>query len=213
MLTNAVEKGTGNVVRSNVVPIAGKTGTAQLINKDGAVYGHNVSFCGYFPADDPQYSCIVFMHRPSGNPSGGLMCGTVFKTIAEKIYSRQSKIIVRSMKPDSTRISVPEVKNGNAKSLAYILDELDVKTSGQIKSEYVSGKRNMTAKTIEMKEITFRKDLVPNVVGMGAKDAVFALEKCGLNVRLSGRGKVVSQSSPAGTRVVKGQTITITLKN
>jgi cell division protein FtsI (penicillin-binding protein 3) len=213
MLTNAVEKGTGNAAYSEAVSIAGKTGTAQLIDKNGTVYGHNVSFCGYFPADEPQYSCIVFMHRPSGNPSGGLMCGTVFKIIAEKIYSRQSKIIVRSMKPDSTRISIPEVKNSHAKSLAYILDELDIKTSGSIKSEYVSGRRNMTTPSIDMKEITVRGDLVPNVMGMGAKDAVFALEKCGLNVRLSGWGKVVSQSLPTGTRVVKGQTVTITLKN
>jgi cell division protein FtsI (penicillin-binding protein 3) len=213
MLTNAVEKGTGNAAYSHSVSIAGKTGTAQLIDKNGTVYGHNVAFCGYFPADEPQYSCIIFMHRPLGYPSGGLMCGAVFKTIAEKVYSRQAKIIVRSMKPDSTRISIPEVKNGHAKSLEYILDELDVKTSGRIKSEYVSGRRNTATQSVDMKEITVMDNLVPNVVGMGAKDAVFALEKCGLNVRLSGWGKVVSQSSPPGTRVEKGRTVTITLKN
>ncbi|MDR0756450.1 MAG: transpeptidase family protein [Tannerella sp.] len=213
MLTNAVEKGTGNAAFSKSVSIAGKTGTAQLIDKNGTIYGHNVSFCGYFPADEPQYSCIVFMHRPSGYPSGGLMCGTVFKTIAEKIYSCQTKIIVRSMKPDSAGIYIPEVKNGHAKSLAYILDELDVRTSGPIKFEYVSGKRNMATQSVNMQEIPVRDGLVPNVEGMGAKDAVYALEKCGLNVRLSGWGKVVSQSSPPGTRVVKGRTVTIVLKN
>jgi cell division protein FtsI (penicillin-binding protein 3) len=213
MLVNTVEKGTGSAARSDVVSIAGKTGTAQLINRDGTIYGHNVSFCGYFPADNPQYSCIIFMHRPNGNPSGGIMCGTVFKSIAEKIYSRQSKIIVRSMAPDSASIGVPEVKSGNAKSLAYVLDELNIKNTGAVKSGYVSGKRNMTTQSLDIKELTVRDDLIPSVIGMGAKDAVFALEKCGLNVRLSGRGKVESQSLPPGGRIVKGQTITISLKN
>ncbi|MDR1331551.1 MAG: transpeptidase family protein [Tannerella sp.] len=213
MLANTVEKGMGNAAYSHVVPIAGKTGTAQLINRSGVVYGHNVSFCGYFPADKPQYACIIFMHRPEGNPSGGLMCGTVFRTIAEKIYSSQSKIIVRSMTPDSTRISVPEVKNGNTKSLAYVLNRLDVKNEGAAKTEYALAKQNMTAQSIEMKEINIQDNLVPGVIGMGAKDAVFALEKCGLNVRLSGRGKVEFQSAPPGSRITRGQTITITLKN
>jgi cell division protein FtsI (penicillin-binding protein 3) len=213
MLINAVEKGTGNAAHSDVLLIAGKTGTAQLIGKDGVVYGHNVSFCGYFPADNPQYSCIIFMHRPHGNPSGGLMCGTVFKTIAEKIYSRRSKIIVRSMEADSTRIRIPEVKSGHAKSLMSVLDELDIKSSGAIKTGYASGKRNATTQSIDIKEITVKNDLIPNVIGMGAKDAVFVLEKGGLNVRLSGKGKVESQSISPGTRIIKGQTITITLKN
>jgi cell division protein FtsI (penicillin-binding protein 3) len=213
MLVNAVGKGTGSAAHSDVVLIAGKTGTAQLIGRDGVVYGHNVSFCGYFPADNPQYSCVIFMHRPHGNPSGGLMCGTVFKTIAEKIYSGQSKIIVRSMEADSARIRIPEVKNGQAKSLMYVLDELDIKSSGAIKTGYVSGKRNAASQSIDIKEITVKNGLTPNVVGMGAKDAVFVLEKCGLNVRLSGKGRVESQSVSPGTRFVKGQTIAITLKN
>ncbi|MDR2121118.1 MAG: transpeptidase family protein [Tannerella sp.] len=213
MLTNAVEKGTGRMAYSKSVSIAGKTGTAQLLNKDGTVYGHNVSFCGYFPADHPQYSCIVFMHRPAASPSAGSMCGTVFKTIAEKVHARRSKIVVRSMKPEANRLAVPEVKNGNAKSLAYILNELDIKTSGSINSEYVSGHRNPETQTVDMKEITVRRNLVPDVTSMGAKDAVFVLEKCGLNVRLSGRGKVVSQSLPAGSSVVRGRTITIKLNN
>jgi len=215
MLANTVanSKATAHVVHSEVVSIAGKTGTAQIVNRQGSVIGHNVSFCGYFPVDNPQYSCIVFMHRPNGSPSGGLMCGSVFKTIAEKVYSRQEKIVVRSMEADSMRTVVPQVKSGDAEAMAYVLDELNIKSTGKVKSDYAAGRRNPNTQSIDMQELAFNNNLVPNVTGMGAKDAVYVLEKCGLNVRLSGRGRVESQSVPSGQRVVKGQTITITLRN
>ena len=59
---------------------------------------------------------------------------------------------------------------------------------------------------------TLREGLVPLVVGMGAKDAVYLLEQAGLHVTLTGIGRVASQSIPAGHKVVKGQGIWITLK-
>jgi len=176
MLKDVVNQpdGTGKPAHSDAVTIAGKTGTAQII-AGGGVSGHNVSFCGYFPADKPKYSCIVFMHRPQGTPSGGNMCGTAFKAIAEKIYSLESEIKVSEMKADSALVAVPQVK----------------------KTE---------------KDIKIQDGLVPNVVGMGAKDAIFILERSGLNVRIAGRGRVEKQSLTPGQRITKGQSITITLK-
>ncbi|MDR3308988.1 MAG: penicillin-binding protein 2, partial [Tannerella sp.] len=85
--TPAKRDGTGKPAKSEVITIAGKTGTAQ-IQQGGSVIGHNVAFCGYFPYEKPLYTCIVSITRPhSGPPSGGTMCGTVVKEIAEKIYS------------------------------------------------------------------------------------------------------------------------------
>jgi cell division protein FtsI (penicillin-binding protein 3) len=216
MLVNVVEKGTGSPVHSDAVSIAGKTGTAQIL-KNGKYQRdrHRVSFCGYFPADQPQYSCIVVITHPRiGYPSGGTMPGGVFKTIAEKIYAYQTKSDLLSMDDDPEKVSVPNVKNGNAQALEYVLDELNIKTNPkQIKSGYVIGERKTENNYIEIKKLTVRDHTVPYVIGMGAKDAVYTLEKCGLRVNLSGRGKVVSQSVSPGQQAVKGQTVAIVLKN
>lgn len=212
MLVNVVEKGTGAAVHSDVVSIAGKTGTSQIAT-GGGYESHNVSFCGYFPAEKPQYTGIVVIRRPRiGYPSGGTMSGGVFKTVAEKVYSHQVKLNIRSIDSDSAKVEVPAVKNGDTKSLKYVLDELNVKTKiDQISTDYVLGERHNNA--LEVKELTVQSGLVPRVIGMGAKDAVYALENSGLRVGLSGKGKVVSQSIAPGQRITKGQTVSIVLKD
>ncbi|MDR0843760.1 MAG: transpeptidase family protein [Tannerella sp.] len=214
MLTDVVEKGTGNAVHSDVVSIAGKTGTAQIAT-GGSYQSHQVSFCGYFPAENPQYSCIVMIRRPRiGYPSGGTMSGGVFKVIAEKLYSRQVQFDLRHIEGDSARVMLPAVRNSDTKALEYVLDELDIDTKpGRLKSGYAIGERTKGTDFMEIKPLTVKEGLVPHVVGMGAKDAVYALENCGLRVKFAGHGQVVSQSIPAGQKAVKGQTVAIVLKN
>lgn len=215
MLEGVVEKGTGKAVHSDIIRIAGKTGTAQIAS--GGVYrqaGHQVSFAGYFPADKPKYSCIVVIRQPrNGYPSGGTMAGGVFKEIAEKIYANHTPIPVRKMETDSTAVLLPYVKAGNKISIKNVLDELDIcmdsdSANGEwVRSEKVQGENN-----IRIEDITIRNGLVPSVYGMGAKDAVFLLENAGLRVSMIGAGRVTSQSIPAGSRVQKGKSILITLK-
>ncbi|MDR2921676.1 MAG: PASTA domain-containing protein [Tannerella sp.] len=212
MLVNVVEKGTGSPVHSDVVSIAGKTGTSQIA-VGGGFQSHNVSFCGYFPAEKPQYTGIVVVRRPRiGYPSGGTMSGGVFKTIAEKVYSHQVKLDIRTIDNDSAKVEIPEVKNGDTKSLKFVLNELNIKTKlDQISTDYVLGEQNNNA--LEVKELNVQKGLVPRVIGMGAKDAVYLLENSGLRVNFSGKGKVISQSIAPGQRVTKGQTVLIVLKD
>ena len=214
MLVNVVEKGTGTAVHSDVVSIAGKTGTSQIAI-GGGFDSHNVSFCGYFPAEKPQYTGIVVIRRPRiGYPSGGTMSGGVFKTIAEKVYSHQVKLDIRSIDSDSSKVEIPVVKNGDVKALKFVLDELNIKTQlDHVTTEYVSGERNLDDNSLEVKGVSIKPGLVPRVIGMGAKDAVYALENCGLQVNLSGKGKVVSQSIAPGERVVKGHTVLIVLND
>lgn len=89
VLADVVKEGTGKIVRSENVSIAGKTGTAQLKTARGG-YQNTASFCGYFPADQPKYTCLVLIKNPRiGIPSGGKMAGTVFREIAETITSGQ----------------------------------------------------------------------------------------------------------------------------
>ena len=214
MLENVVEKGTGKAVHSDVVRIAGKTGTAQIAQ--GGVYrsaGHQVAFCGYFPAEDPRYTCIVVIRQPSiGYPSGGTMSGAVVKSIAEKIYSNFMPYDVRTMARDSAAVLYPLPKAGNRNALEAVLAKLKVGIDlDSLKSGWVMGERIEGRDSVRLKNLDLRKDLVPNVVGMGAKDAVYLMEKAGLRVSLDGLGSVSSQSIVPGTRVLKGQTVRLIL--
>ncbi|MDR2775489.1 MAG: PASTA domain-containing protein [Tannerella sp.] len=205
--------GTGWQAHTDVITIAGKTGTAQIAS--GGTYrtsGHNVSFCGYFPYEAPLYSCIVVISRPrAGIPSGGLMCGTVVKEIAEKVYANCTVFDMKKVSDDSSKVIYPTVKNGDCEALKNVMDELKIKlnTTGKVDSKYVTAQRNN--KGIALKELPLIEGLVPDVVGMGAKDAVYALENRGLQVSLSGRGNVVSQSIKKGSKVASGQTVVLTL--
>jgi len=214
MMVNVVEKGTGTTFRSNTVSFAGKTGTARIAS--GGSYSsaaHNLSFCGYFPADNPQYTCMVVIQRPRNATPSGSLPGSVFKTIAENIYSHQTKIDLRKMAVDSTRVKNPAVKNGSTKALRNIFDAFKINNNAtQINSVYATYENKPGKEQIELKELSVQEGIVPNVIGMGAKDAIYALEKNGLKVGFSGRGQVVSQSIPSGQRAVHGQTVNIVLK-
>lgn len=215
MLEGVVEKGTGKAAHSDIVRIAGKTGTAQIASGGGyRRAGHQVSFAGYFPADKPKYSCIVVIRQPRiGYPSGGTMAGGVFKEIAEKIYANRTPIRVKTMEVDSTAILLPFVKAGEKRAIENVLDELGVPVNADsARGEWVRAQMIKDKNDIQIEDITIRSGLVPSVYGMGAKDAVFLLESAGLRVSISGAGKVKSQSIPAGSRVQKGKSILITLK-
>ena len=131
MLEGVVEHGTAKVIKSDKISLAGKTGTAQL--SQGALgytsggKKHQVSFCGYFPADKPAYSCIVVVRAPrNGYPSGGGMCGMVFKNIAERVYAQGRSVAIEANKDTSVLIA-PKVKNGNFEDLATVLGRLNLR--------------------------------------------------------------------------------------
>ena len=208
-------QGTGKPARSTIVRIAGKTGTAQLSKgKAGYKSGgttYQVSFCGYFPADDPIYSCIVVIRRPlNGSASGGLMSGKVFKQIAEAIYGRENAIKPVNLDDESRLVEVPKVKSGLSDQSKYVLKKLNIRYTDSLKGNWATVKS--TNDRILLKEEQIPDKTVPNVIGMGAKDAVFALESTGLQVNLLGRGEVFAQSLDAGTAISRGQTITVQLR-
>jgi len=212
MLLGVVEKGTGRAVYSDAISIAGKTGTAQLDYGLGGRVSHQVSFCGYFPAENPIYSCIVVIRRPRiGYPSGGTMSGAVVKDIAEKIYANSMPINIKDVKPDSTAVLLPQPKYGRLASLRHTLDALKIDfDTDSTKTDWVASSK--PKEKVNLKDITIIEGLVPNTVGMGAKDAVFLMESAGLRVNISGTGRVVSQSVPSGAKITKGQYVSLTLK-
>ena len=208
--------GTAKAVHSPHVRIAGKTGTAQ-ISKGSAGYkaggkSHQVSFCGFFPYENPRYTCIVVIREPRiGLPSGGLMSGVVVKNIAERIIAIDTTTSIIDIKSDSTLIAKnkrPSVKSGRSTAIKTVMKKLNqpVSTSND---EWLIAK--IDENKIQFNSLPVQKRVTPNFYNMGAKDAVFLCEEVGLKVNFSGVGKVISQSIPAGTKIDKGQTIELVL--
>ncbi|CEA14993.1 Cell division protein FtsI [Fermentimonas caenicola] len=210
MLVGVVENGTAKVVASDYFSIAGKTGTAQIAG-GGGYSGYYVSFSGYFPADEPMYTIFVGLRKPKGVPSGGGMAGMVFKNIAEQTYLRKVRLLAEDCKVDSTLQKAPEIKHGNWNNNKYVLNKLNLSVADKNSdSDWVKIKFENNEYLTE--EIALNNSKIPDVKGMGARDAVYLLEKSGLRVNLIGSGKVVSQSFTPGQNLVKGTTITITLR-
>ncbi|MCR5158139.1 MAG: transpeptidase family protein [Prevotella sp.] len=195
ILTHVVSQGLGKRAGSRSFPVAGKTGTAQVsdaeFNYHSGVRCHWLSFCGYFPADKPRYSCIVCVKTTNGPASGGLVSGTVFHNIAEGVMSKDVRMVASKAR-DEHSVFVPDVKNGDSEAASYVLKRLDIKDAPVGNVETTDG-------------------VMPNVTGMGARDAVFLLEKMGLKVRITGTGDVKGQSIPAGTSLKAGMTCRLEL--
>ena len=219
ILEKVVSEGLGKPAGSKQFHVSGKTGTAQVSKGSGGYKSgtmqYLVSFCGYFPSENPKYSCIVAIQKSGLPASGGLMAGSVFSEIAERVYAKHLAQDLKEAK-DSTSILTPDVKHGNMASARYILDEIDVKTMGIEK--YDEGKpiwgkvTHEPNQSITLSESEINEKKVPRVIGMGAKDAVYLLESLGLRVHLTGMGKVRSQSIPAGNTLHKGKTIQLRLQ-
>ena len=218
ILEKVVSEGLGKRAGSKQFHVSGKTGTAQVSQgKGGYKTGkmqYLVSFCGYFPSEEPKYSCIVAIQKSGLPASGGQMAGSVFSEIAERVFAKHLAQDLKGAK-DSTAILTPDVKNGNLSAAYYVLDEIDVKVKGvkgYNKNKPVWGSVSHTPNVeITLNPKNTETNRVPNVVGMGAKDAVYLLENAGLKVQLTGIGKVKSQSIQAGNTLHKGKTIHLRL--
>jgi cell division protein FtsI (penicillin-binding protein 3) len=208
--------GTGHAVKSKYVRIAGKSGTA-LISKGGSGYksgGKNylVSFCGYFPADNPLYTCIVVIRDPQkGYASGGTMSGSVFRSIAEHTMALKSNLKPENMVLDSILVFpfFPIAKSGNYNALETAMSDLGLKWNGK-SSDWVKTLNENESMSIE--PIAIDKNLVPDLIGMGAKDAMFLSGQSGLRVQLMGKGKVVSQHPRPGESYQRGEMISLKLE-
>ena len=217
MLEGVVERGTAQNIRNDNYKIAGKTGTAQIANKesgytDKSKISHQASFVGYFPADNPKYSCIVVVNAPSRNVYyGNIVAGPVFKEIADKVYATNYRMHegINSLENESVRnTEVPYTKNSHREELKNALSYLDIKVNDDnVNSDWVLTTRLDSC--VKLSNRTVTENLMPNVKGMGVKDAVFILENLGLSVELQGRGTILKQSVAPGTRISKGDLVVI----
>ena len=211
ILEHVVSQGLGRKAGSRMFKVAGKTGTAQIAEGGGYKTGivkYWLSFAGYFPADNPRYSCIVCLKKSGLPASGGGMSGVVFHHISEGVMARNLKLKVEDAH-DTTSILIPDVKNGDILEANYVLGHLDIKTNQSWGGSYANGnpvwgKAERQSGLVALQQVQVDKHIAPNVIGMGAKDAVYLLEGMGLKVKLHGRGKVKSQSYAAGKSVTQG---------
>lgn len=178
ILAQVVSEGLGKPAGSTQFNTSGKTGTAQISQgaggyKSGTTH-YLLSFCGYFPSENPQYTLFVALQKTGLPASGGLMAGDVFKNISERIYAKNLST-----------------------NLAAAVDTVK------------STKKPFRKKTLQEERTT--PELVPDVTGMSLKDATYLLSSRGMKVRVSGTGRIISQSIPYGKKVNKGETILLHL--
>lgn len=215
LMEGVVERGSATNLRHAAYKIAGKTGTAQVATgaggyKNGKVT-YQASFVGYFPADQPQYSCIVVVNNPGGAYYGNVVAGPVFKEISDKVYSTQLHMHP-ALSADTALLGskAPSSKATLNRDMRMALGKTKVSAkTGAPDAEWVATKTSHDSLILMERPVS--EDLVPRVVGMGAMDAIYLLENMGLYVRMIGSGVVRKQSITPGTRATKGREIVIEL--
>jgi cell division protein FtsI (penicillin-binding protein 3) len=204
MMEGVVESGTATNLKNPNYKIAGKTGTAQIAKdkygyKTGEHISYSASFVGYFPAENPLYSCIVVVNSPSnGVYFGNVVAGTVFKEISDKVYATR---FFREYKPenkDNVKPSAPEAGNGYRADINEVLKNLDVRYRRTADDDWVATRES--GDTVSLAGVKIQQGLVPDVRGMSLRDAIYLLENSGLHVRYSGKGRVLRQSPEHGAR-------------
>jgi cell division protein FtsI (penicillin-binding protein 3) len=212
-LEGVVIEGTGKSLASPYYKMAGKTGTALVANGTRGYSDHiyQSSFAGYFPADDPQYSCIVVIrNKPFAHKYyGAAVAGPVFKEIADKLYSKNLMALpLYTALPvsDSTLAYWAGWKQDFSKVFGIMsMSYLDSSSSG--KWTYIERQNDVAT----ARRLNVTRRAMPNVKGMGLKDAIYMLENMNLKVVAKGMGKVSQQSLTAGTSIAKGQTVYLDL--
>ncbi len=214
MMLSVFEEGTARALKSSHVSLAGKTGTTRVNYTNKEEYAkYNASFCGYFPADNPEYSMIVVLYEPKGAFYGAAVAAPVFKAVAEKAMAWRFEIAPSYNKQDTSSqgqlaLTIPDHNVGFGDDFIKLFDYVGLNYKKKNSKPWVSVNPFETKMIVEDKKIS--KNAVPDVRGMGARDAMYVLENLGLSVSVFGRGKVVRQSLVPGTQA-KGQKIEIVL--
>jgi cell division protein FtsI (penicillin-binding protein 3) len=204
MMEGVVENGTATNLKNPNYKIAGKTGTAQIAKekygyRSGDRVSYSASFVGYFPAENPLYSCIVVVNSPSnGVYFGNVVAGTVFKEISDKVYATRFFRIYKPETKDNIKPSAPDAGNGYRADINEVLKNLDIKYRRTADDDWVVTRES--GDTVSLSGLKMQPGLVPDVRGMSLRDAVYLLENNGLRVKISGKGKVLRQSPEHGAR-------------
>ncbi len=213
LLKGVVDEGTARSLRKNSTDIAGKTGTAQAniqTGNDEQLY--NSTFAGYFPADNPKYSMIIVMY---GNRKPQYYASQVAVPVFGKIVDKMRAIQAFDFEKETDDVrqfvnaTLPGRAKGYSNDFEELMNYLNIPYKKRDKKNWTKVDKKFNQ--MEMSEFQLNRKTIPDVRGMGARDAVYILENLGLKVKLDGIGKVYTQSLPPGIKI-KGQTIKLILK-
>ena len=204
LLIGAVKKGTAQNIYSEKYSSAGKTGTAKIALEGYYGSEYRASFAGYFPAENPKYSCMVVVSKPKKEIGfyGNIVAAPVFKELRDNLFAEEA-------------IEIPEIAKtfdhdyiGSSKDLNAIHHLLDYPKYQASQNERWLKSDNKVFQTLE-----FSGDVIPNVKGMVAMDALYLLENMGLEVDFKGQGRVIKQSLKAGAKIKENQIIELILSS
>lgn len=211
LLEAVVENGTAKNLKSADYRIAGKTGTAQILDDGHYTKKYITSFVGYFPAHAPKYTVLVMIKNPRGvQQYGNSVAGPVFKEIADNIYSRDIQLHQAMEKKKVLEPGVfPTIRSGKQDELTLLTNELGVSNHSATEEDWIKTAKNGNA--VVWKKNAMVRDHVPDVKGMTFRDALYLLEKSGLRVVFQGKGRVAEQSISPGAKISKGGRIYLRL--
>jgi len=212
LLEGVVESGTAMNIKGTHYRIAGKTGTAKILENGRYTTKYITSFVGYFPAHEPKYSAMVLIKNPRGwYQYGSSVAAPVFKEIADNIYARDINLHrPMDVKKFSVANTLPVIRAGNQDELTRLCNELGISNHSLTEEEWVRSS-GTGGSSVKWKKSINGRDIVPDVTGMTFRDALYLLENSGLRVSYEGKGRVIKQSLNPGGRVAKGGTIYLRL--
>jgi cell division protein FtsI (penicillin-binding protein 3) len=202
LLVGVVEDGTAKNIYSKKYSCAGKTGTAKIASHGTYGSEYRASFAGYFPADNPKYSCIVVVTKPKKELGfyGNIVAAPVFREIRDLLYAEES-------------IEVPEMDGAMVSEYVGLVHEINSihKVLAYSNNNEISSNSLVRSDKTYFEALDFEPNLMPNLSGMTSMDALYLLENLGIKVELNGKGKVRKQSLKAGNEIGENQKVILKL--
>ena len=214
LLKGVVESGTAKEYKPDYYMFSGKTGTARTdyYDPNSPRKQYMASFAGYFPSDKPKYSCIVMVYDPTvGGFYGASSALPVFRKIADRCMGINRELLTQTKLPDTIAYQEGMRLAGwsQKEELDELIDELDIDANVEGQGDWarLAGGKEME---MEVKDV-LEKNMIPELYGMGIRDAIYLLENRGIHVSYHGIGRVKSQSVQSGQPIIKGSSIHLTL--
>jgi cell division protein FtsI (penicillin-binding protein 3) len=225
MLVQVVDNGTANGIKTDNYKIAGKTGTAWLSQGKAGYNQENnrqfqASFAGFFPANNPQYTIVVVVNNPkSGRYSGSQIAAPIFKNISDRIYSTHIK--VQPTLQTASLPQVPGILKGDVNKTKWVLNEIGI--SSQLLQDSATKNSNpilngqyidpiKEAHSVKLKPMRIQENTLPDLRGMGLRDALKLLSDLGIKATYSGYGRVSDQAPAPNTKLGSSNEVVLILK-
>lgn len=216
MLTGVVNNGgTGKGIKSDTYTLAGKTGTAKDNRRSGTLY--HASFAGFFPAEQPRYTCVVLLEG-CHQKTYGSQAAPVFKEIADCVMAidkRMGNAVTRKTDDnEETKVDMePPLTRGNQSDLMALYKRLKLPyLSADSASTWVTYRTATDSTPAQYVGYAPAEGRVPNCIGMTAKDAVAILESYGYRAKVVGFGRVRSQTPRGGQTLKHGARVEVVLR-